>query len=1393
MSSLEYNWQRFWCEREDEFSLDDGYLQNPGDENLREFLNPAVKRIEEFEKYRCLILLGEPGLGKSFEVKKYSDISSHDVRSLFIDLSSYDSVDMIDRKIFQGAEINAWLADENSILYLTLESFDECLLRVEPLTSFLLETLRSLPLNRFFLRIVCRTGYWPVALEKGLCEIYKEKKDEFIKIIELMPLRRMDVESAANDEEIDVVAFMQGISSTGITAFAARPITLMMLLNKFKSTGELPKNQVEMYKWGSRRLCSENNQLRWGTKATIRLTNEQKLIVAGRIATAMVFSNNSSLWIGPDDGNIPRGVMHVEEIYGSDGIDGESILVDQHNVLETLATGLFSSRGQNQIGWSHQTYGEFLAADYLIRNSVNERKIMSLISIPGGRIIPKFYNVAAWIALMNRVIFEKISKTEPKILLLGDITANTEDQKVSLTKAYLEHLASSNILDWDMRPNFRYDRLNYDGIADQVMLYIDNHSANENVRIEAMCITEACRLKELGGLLADIALDIKEPYNIRSIAARVVSHIAKSTDKERLKRAIYDNKEDSRDEIRGYALTAVWPEYLTVEELFNILTPPKRNNYFGGYSIFILRKLVPGLKNSDIPVALQWVIEQDKGGISNHKNCFKKLGDNILRYAWINIKISGVMDLFAKIVLSRIKAYQYIIGDEYSGSPFSFTSKDDDDRHLLIERMMLLIESEKSIGSELRFSHPPLVSDNDAEWLLTKLSTDEPIEQRVLWASLLRDVWQYTGYKDDLTFKIYDIYRLNQDYKDVFFDIFEAVDLSSSKAIDAKKIYESGKKYQLGLAKESNRDKLNVGGLIKDALKLLEEGNNDGWWQLIHFLAIKDNGGRENEDTTDITLWPSWNLLDDQTKGKIQLFAENYILTQEPETIEDLNTFCELNIAAYKALFYLQHFAAFKYNSLPSDVWEKWAMVVVQYPICLDPDNILIHQQIVKSAYSKAPEKIRVCLTAYIDYKDAQNDDMDFLCKFSICWDDELYSILFSKVTDGEVKLTTLYKLLVKMIEVKAKEAIFYIKELVNGTNEEKALTAAKVLLFKVFDDEWKFVWAKTKLDVEFGKKLMLQVASFLQYERIPFTDKLSEIQLAELYIWLVTYFPHKEDPQHDKVFSPNVRDNMVYFRDGVLETLIKRGSKLACEEVGRIRRELPALDWLGLAFERAEKSSAEKTWLPPRPRDVISMVRNSNLSLVKSGEQLLEVVVESLQKIQIKLQGETPLAPFLWDNSGKNKKPKCENECSDFIVSQLRDELVNHGIILNREVEIRSTSSGNKGERTDIHIDAVSSNNSHDIIKVIVEVKGCWHGKLLDAMKTQLVGEYLRDNDCKHGLYLVVWFNCPQWDSADSRRTGAFRRKIEMLTPMLNSQADELSKGDVYVRVFIIDASLRS
>jgi hypothetical protein len=106
--------------------------------------------------------------------------------------------------------------------------------------------------------------------------------------------------------------------------------------------------------------------------------------------------------------------------------------------------------------------------------------------------------------------------------------------------------------------------------------------------------------------------------------------------------------------------------------------------------------------------------------------------------------------------------------------------------------------------------------------------------------------------------------------------------------------------------------------------------------------------------------------------------------------------------------------------------------------------------------------------------------------------------------------------------------------------------------------------------------------------------------------------------------------------------------------------------------------------------------------------------------------------------------KPKDENSFSDFVAVHLDEDLRQKGIIVNREVRIH------RGERTDIHVNAVvliPQEGGYDSVSVIIEVKGCWNLDHDHAMKTQLVDRYLRDNRCQHGLYLVGWFNCEQWD----------------------------------------------
>lgn len=92
--------------------------------------------------------------------------------------------------------------------------------------------------------------------------------------------------------------------------------------------------------------------------------------------------------------------------------------------------------------------------------------------------------------------------------------------------------------------------------------------------------------------------------------------------------------------------------------------------------------------------------------------------------------------------------------------------------------------------------------------------------------------------------------------------------------------------------------------------------------------------------------------------------------------------------------------------------------------------------------------------------------------------------------------------------------------------------------------------------------------------------------------------------------------------------------------------------------------------------------------------------------------------------------------------------------------------------------------------LTVIIEVKGCWNKDLDNAMETQLVNRYLKDNTCQHGLYLIGWFNCKQWDKKDSRKPPKI--KLEKAREKFEAQAAELSQQGVKVRAFVLNTALR-
>jgi hypothetical protein len=199
---------------------------------------------------------------------------------------------------------------------------------------------------------------------------------------------------------------------------------------------------------------------------------------------------------------------------------------------------------------------------------------------------------------------------------------------------------------------------------------------------------------------------------------------------------------------------------------------------------------------------------------------------------------------------------------------------------------------------------------------------------------------------------------------------------------------------------------------------------------------------------------------------------------------------------------------------------------------------------------------------------------------------------------------------------------------------------------------------------------------------------------------------------------------------------------------------------------------------------------------LVRNENQLLEVVIESLGRLEEKLQGETPAAPDLWnERDDGSQRPKGEERFSDYVKRHLQEDLGRRGVVVNREVVIRRGEGESRGERTDIRVDAVIQGadvGEYGPLTVIIEAKGNWYRRLYQEMEAQLASRYLRDNRCKHGLYLVGWFNCVQWDTADPRNRTAMRRDPAKVLDNLRAKAEELFQNELRIEPFIINTALR-
>lgn len=160
-------------------------------------------------------------------------------------------------------------------------------------------------------------------------------------------------------------------------------------------------------------------------------------------------------------------------------------------------------------------------------------------------------------------------------------------------------------------------------------------------------------------------------------------------------------------------------------------------------------------------------------------------------------------------------------------------------------------------------------------------------------------------------------------------------------------------------------------------------------------------------------------------------------------------------------------------------------------------------------------------------------------------------------------------------------------------------------------------------------------------------SQRLTDQQLADLFIWLARNVSFEDEPEGFVSSMQTLR----WWRRAILEQLKARGTPGACEGIRRAMTELPHLDWLKWVLLEAEQAARQRSWVPLQPKHLLEIVANPQRRFVQTGEQLLEVLIESLTRLDAELQGETPAARDLWNELPTRVfRPKDEPGLSDYI-----------------------------------------------------------------------------------------------------------------------------------------------
>jgi len=554
-----------------------------------EFDSIGLKPIEAFLHHKVLVIVGEPGLGKTTSFKQ---AEASELQSEFIPIGEF--LACTDPSIYKHKALYLDGLDEQRSKYSGQGVMDALVAKIKQSQAAKI-------------RVSCRTAEWHGEQDLKSLE-YAIPKSQTVQL-SLQPLTEVDWPNLIPDQ--DVADFIQGAVNHGLQDFLNNPGDFILLHQYYQDVDEWPATRAELMDGACRSLLKELNQEHY--EALDDRINDIALQKSSEyLAAVMLLSGVEG--ISTSRRAASRSFPSIHQF-------------DDELFCMRVASRrrLFSPLENERIAPRHRKIAEYMAARYLarrVREGLSLRRLMTLLTGFDGKTAPELRGVYAWLVTLLAGSAEKVIHHDPYgALIYGDTYSWTPHTKKVAIKA-LKELSLQDA--WFRHGDHSVKELG--GLADNTTAndfinYITNEEGNSHflcVLFDALSASNGINCPELEQVLIDYVGNNEKPDHLRDDAINAISNTSFDSSTVLLKilnRVNSGEIQDNKQYLRGALLEHLYPNQITPEQITTYLIEPC-SGIIGSYYMLVVYKLVectPSEKlESLVESAYQWLKESKK-------------------------------------------------------------------------------------------------------------------------------------------------------------------------------------------------------------------------------------------------------------------------------------------------------------------------------------------------------------------------------------------------------------------------------------------------------------------------------------------------------------------------------------------------------------------------------------------------------------------------------------------------------------------------------------------------------------------------------------------------------------------------------------------------------------